>query len=207
MKSSHNTIMKTGETKTGATSVDEKSKFVIKDILIKKKNPQQKLEKYFKVTKPKKSQVERNFQGFPLSDCIWEEEVGQFVFRPASYYNKISCHNNGGDPSGDEEGALCRECLLRPCLVKGRWDDIMSFCEDTMIFEDDDSDAMYFKMMNHADSILVEVFGARHVRNHPTPLCVSALVGNYHDTKRGVEAAEEDPDDELVSGAVDGTDC
>ena len=168
--------------------------FVVKDIVLKKKNPQQKLKKYFPVTKAKKPRVEKNFQGFPMSECQWEESVQQFVYRPPSY-----CR----------EGELCPECLLRPCLVKGRWDDIMSFCEDTMIFEDDDSDAMYFKMINHAESILVEVFGARYTRNHPTPPCIFELVGKYHDAKKGMdnEATDEEfPDDELVAGAVDAND-
>lgn len=179
------------------TSVEPKTNFVVKDILRKKKNPQQKLEKYFAVTKPKKARVETNFQGFPLCECRWEEEVEQFVYRPAAYYKKDNSDEMG------KEGDLCRECLLRPCVVKGRWDDIMSFCEDTMIFEDDDSDAMYFKMINHAECILVDIFGARHVRNHPTPPCIFDVVGNYHDTKKGMESSEEDPDDELIAGSVD----
>ena len=186
--------------KTGTNSENDKTtKFVVKDIVMKKKNPQQKLEKYFAVSKVKKGRSEKNFQGFPLDQCRWEEAVNDFVYHPRSYCKETSQH----------EAELCRECLLRPCLVKGRWDDIMCFCEDTMVFENDDSDAMYFKMIHHAESILVEVFGARYVRNFPTPPCIFELVGKYHDVKSGMEDEDsgiEQPDDELVAGAMDGAD-
>ena len=178
---------------------DNKNNFVLKDILVKKKkNPQQKLEKYFAVSKPKKGREEKNFQGFPLGQCRWEEAVQDFVYQPPLYCSK---------EKNSEEADLCRECLLRPCLVKGRWDDIMCFCEETMVFEDDDSDAMYFKMINHAESIVVEVFGADYAGNHTTPLCVFGIVGKYHDFKRGMtedSSSQESPDDELVAGAIDG---
>lgn len=193
--------MKTKET-VQCLDKGRSNKFVVKNIVTKKKNPQQKLIKYFPVTKAKKPRAEKNFQGFPLSQCQWEESVNDFVYCPPSYCTE---ERSGGNMDCKE---LCRECLLRPCLVKGRWDDIMSFCEDTMIFEDDDSDAMYFKMINHAESILVDVFGARYVRNHPSPPCIFELVGKYHDTKKGLydaenSANEEFPDDELVHGAID----
>lgn len=81
----------------------------------------------------------------------------------------------------------------------------MEFCEDVMIFENDDSDEMYFKMMNHAESIVLDVFGPRYYRNHPSPTCINELVGRYHDVKREMEEEEEaDPDEDLVAGAIDG---
>jgi hypothetical protein len=68
----------------GTSSVNAASKFVIRDIVLKKKNPQQKLEKYFEVKKkPRINQaIRRNFQGFPLSECCYEEEIGNFVYCP-----------------------------------------------------------------------------------------------------------------------------
>ena len=76
-----------------------------------------------------------------------------------------------------------------------------------MVFDNDDSDAMYFKMIHHAESIVVDVFGARYVRNHPTPSCIYDAVGDYFSTKDPMdEEAEECPDEELVSRSVEGSD-
>ena len=176
----------------------KKTQFVCKNIVTKKKNPQQKLEKYFPVTRPKAPRVEKNFQGFPSVECRYETEVEKHVYRPPSYYK------NWND---QEEPPLCVDCLLRPCVVKGKWNEIMEFWEDVMISEDD-SDAMYFKMTNHSESILAEIFGDRFVRNNPAPLCVQDLVGRYiqEGTKEEEEEEEEkdERDDDLVAGAMDG---
>jgi hypothetical protein len=85
----------------------------------------------------------------------------------------------------------------------------MDFCEEVMIFENDDSKAMYFKMMNHAKSILVEVFGAEYVtKQERAPGCLYELVGNYHWTQSGMEGEEElqdgDPDEDFVTNSIDG---
>jgi hypothetical protein len=87
----------------------------------------------------------------------------------------------------------------------------MDFCEEVMIFENDDSKAMYFKMMKYADSILVEIFGAEYVtKQERAPGCLYELVGNYHRTKRGMEGEEElqdgNPDEDLVANSMDGED-
>ena len=172
--------------------------FISKNIVNKKKNPQQKLERYYSVTKSKGRVAEKKFQGFPLRLCKFEEEIGKFIYCPPCYTNKL-------EERQVKEAELCHECYLRPCVVKGKWEDIMGFCEDVMVFENDDSDAMYFKMVNHVESVLVEIFGARYVRNFPPPSCVYNLVGRYHDTKREMEE-EEHPDDGFGAAAIDGKD-
>jgi hypothetical protein len=121
-----------------------------------------------------------------MSECVYEEELDKYVFKPADY-----------PPAGEnppKEHALCHKCLLRPCLVKGKWDDIMGFCEDIMVFENDDSKGMYSKLMNHA-------------AHTAAPGCVYELIGKYHNVKSGMEAEgspDEHPDDELVANAIDG---
>lgn len=188
------------------------AQFVCRDIVRKKKNPQQKMERYFVVTKPKCQKVEKNFQGFPLSQCQYEEEVDEYVYCPPCYPSSVEEEETfvGGrkkKKKKKQERRLCKECFLRPCIVKGKWNDIMGFCEDIMVFENDDSDGMYFKMINHVQSILVEVFGSRYARNHGVPACVNAIVGNYLTIKSEMEGEDgEDPDDELVGRSVDGTD-
>lgn len=183
---------------TTTTKAEGKVPFVCRNIVRKKKNPQQKMERYFPVTKPKAEKVEKNFQGFPVAQCRYEEEIDKLVFCPPGY--------PGRNNDKEREPQLCQECLLRPCMVKAKWNDIMGFCEDIMVFENDDSDGMYFKMINHAESIQVDLFGPRYARNNPLPNCVHQIVGNYLDVKSGMEQEGGDPDGELVSGAVDGTD-
>jgi hypothetical protein len=181
------------------SAVCKKAQFVCKDIVWKKTNPQQKLERYFPVAKQGNAKVEKNFQGFPMSECVYEEELDKYVFKPAGY-----------PPAGEnptKQHALCHKCLLRPCLVKGKWDDIMGFCEDIMVFENDDSEGMYSKLTNHAESIMVEIFGAKYAAHTAAPGCVYELIGKYHNVKSGMEAEgspHEDPDDELVANAIDG---
>jgi hypothetical protein len=196
---------KEGSTSSVNAASNTASKFVIRDIVLKKKNPQQKLEKYFEVKKKTRTNqaIRRNFQGFPLSECCYEEEIGDFVYCPPCY------NNNKKRKEGGAEERLCHECLLRPCIVRGKWNHIMDFCEEVMVFENDDSEAMYFKMMNHAESILVEIFGAEYVtKQERAPGCLYELVGNYHRMKGGMEGEEElqdvDPDEDLVANSVDG---
>jgi hypothetical protein len=64
------------ENKDKAT-LPNKTPFVCKDIVKKKKNPQQRLERYFPVTKRRVTKVKKIFQGFPLTECIYEEEINK----------------------------------------------------------------------------------------------------------------------------------
>jgi hypothetical protein len=139
----------TGEgVKDGATPT-KKIAFVCKDIVTKKKNPQQTMERYFMVVKSKREIPKRNFQGFPLSKCVYEEEVMDIVYRPTGYPRRTERKNNSCTECTQQ---LCPGCLLRPCVVRGKWNEIMGFCEDTMVFENDDSVSMYFKTMTHTEA-------------------------------------------------------
>lgn len=84
----------------------------------------------------------------------------------------------------------------------------MPFCEHIMIFENDESDSVHSKLLHHIESILVEVFGSRYVRNCPTPHCMLEVVGEYHCFKTGTDddGEVEQPDDDLVAGAIDAND-
>jgi hypothetical protein len=72
------------ENKDNAT-LPKKTPFVCKDIVKKKKNLQQRLERYFPVTKQRVMKVEKNFQGVPLTECIYKEEINKYVFKPRKY--------------------------------------------------------------------------------------------------------------------------
>jgi hypothetical protein len=43
------------------------------------------MERYFMVVKPKREIPKRNFQGFLLRKCMYEEEVMDIVYRPTGY--------------------------------------------------------------------------------------------------------------------------
>ena len=181
-----------------------KAQFVSKNVAEKKKNPQQKMVKYFPITKPKRTTVEKNFQGFPLAECVHEEEIGKFVYCPPCY-RTITKENM---PGPRQEWRLCQDCLLRPCIVQGKWDEIMSICEDIAVHDDANSDSMFCAMLDQLQSILVVVFGQRYVQKHPTPTCVHGIVGRFLDLKCGMDedGHTEQPDDDLVAGAIDAAD-
>lgn len=201
----------------------ERATFIVKPIQ-KKKNPQQTMEKYFAVTKQKGSIGNRsgkNFQGFPLSQCKLEPAIGKFVYRPPTYYEKKPATKSSREP------ALCQHCLLRPCMVKDRWEELMSACgDDVGIFDKDQVDLIYFRMLNHAECIFVETFGPKYARTTPLPACINkrnmfletfgpCYAGKYcPSTEHGgtipdwikvleEEDHEEDPDKELIDNSVD----
>ena len=168
-------------------------------VAIKKsqKKPQAVMEQFFRVVKPKRIIPPKNFQGFPLEECKFEEEIKEHVYCPP-------CWTEIRDP----EYNLCTECYLRPCLTVKKWDDIMMFCGDVMVFEDHAVDGMYFKTLDHVESLMVEIFGSRYARKTGTPLCAMKVVGDYYDSVMSdrSEKQEEHPDDSLVEGALDAND-
>lgn len=162
---------------------------------IKKNKPQKVMQQFFPVIKPKREIPAKNFQGFPMEECEFDAEIGKHIYCPPCYGNK--------------ELTLCPQCLLRPCIVSEKWDDIMSFCGDIMVFEDHATDAMYMKTLDHVESLLVEIFGMRYARRNPMPTCVWKLVDDYYESVmkgRGESFKEQHPDDDLVEGALDSAD-
>jgi hypothetical protein len=128
------------------TTLPNKTSFVCKDVVKKKENPQQTLEMYFPVTKQRVTKAEKNIQGFLLTECIYVEEINKYVYKPRKY------PANGASSNSKKQHSLCPKCFLRQCFVKGKWGDLMGFCKDIMIFESGDSEGVYFKMLNHAES-------------------------------------------------------
>lgn len=189
-------------TDNNTNSKQKQRVFVCRNIVRKKKDPQQTMKKYFAVTKPLTKRVEKNFQGLPMKDCKFEHSISDYAYCPPRYPPKPL-----GGEDGDGEAEFCIDCLLRPCVVRGRWDDIMCFCEDSMIFEQvDDVDFLYGKLVRHMESILVELFGPRYTRNNPTPPCVYDALGKYLEARSLLDdegSGDGNPDDELLAGATD----
>lgn len=165
----------------------------IKTYKKKKKNNQKKMKQFFQVTKPKakKKDLEKNVQGFLISDCYFDEFMGIHVYSPRSY---------GGDPEAD----ICGSCLLRPCIAAAaspKRVGILSHCEETRINDAAksnflDKEFLHMKAMHHVESLFAEMYGARYARNHCVPVCLVTLIQAYW-KQFEVAESDSDPDDEV----------
>lgn len=168
--------------------------FVVKNIIQKKKNPQQKLERYFAVLKSKRAEVAplKNHQGFPTALCKHEEEIGKLVFCPPNY--------------GDKSKKLCRDCLLRPCVAMEKKTRILSFCEEMLLLENKPMEEIGEMLGVEAVSIMEEIFGSDCV--HKVCLstaCINNLAQSYLQARTGTSVVDEEgTDDDLIAQSLDG---
>ena len=74
-----------------------------------------------------------------------------------------------------------------------------------MVLEDHAVDGMYFKMLDHVELLMVEIFRSRYAHKTSTPPCAMKVVGEYYDSVMSdrSENQEEHPNDSLVEGALD----
>ena len=81
------------------------TEFRIKAIPKKKTNPQRKIKQFFLVTKLIPKQAEKNFQGFPLAECVYEEEIDKTVYSPPDWgFTQADGCRSDWD--------FCQKCLL-----------------------------------------------------------------------------------------------
>ena len=129
--------------------------------------------------------------------CKHEAEVNRTIFCPPNWGNE------------KEEAAtlvvweLCHECLLRPCFAAEKQFEMFEFaCE--LKWADPESedwggnDAIAWKTMKHAESLMAEVFGARCVRRVGLPWCAEKAIRNKCPLDE-----HPHPDDELAQVAED----
>lgn len=179
--------------------------FVLKDIVKKKKNPQQKLDKYFVVTKKAKfpkaeaSPVEKNFQGFPLTECVYESTVEKYVCRPVNYYRNK-------DKETIEKSDLCCECYLRPCLLKDEVGQEMLDGFHTVDLRWVDKFEAWSLMQELGEKVTRDVFGnLEQFGLYGVPSCVLASINRVHGVMFGLEEHEKtlDPKSDPVGAAID----
>ena len=170
--------------------------FVVKNIMQKRKDPQQRMEKYFPVVK--KSKSDKNFQGFPMEHCVYEDDVGKFVYRPTCYGME--------NKKGEEESKFCRECLLRPCFVQSKWKDMRYQCDGAKVQAEDTEEKVTWikEMMEQASFVLIGIFGRRYVEATPLPQCLFCWIDSCIPEEEESDLCERD--DDLVHGAIDGKD-
>ena len=85
----------------------------------KKKNPQKKIREFFSPAGPNKL-PSRNFQGFPIKQCIFEPTVNKWVYQPTGWGNYLPF------PFTKASWLFCEHCLLKPCFAMRKHCDI--FC-------------------------------------------------------------------------------
>lgn len=114
------------------------------------------LKSYFKVL--------RNFQGFNLKDCKYEQEIRDKVFVPKCYGTSWRLR------WGNVPAEFCRQCLLRPCLTDEYMREILVTSRSV--------EGRYGpaeernKVENVIRAKMESLFGKRYVRGLPTPCCV-----------------------------------
>ena len=135
----------------------------------KKKNPQKKIREFFSPAGPNKL-PSRNFQGFPIKQCIFEPTVNKWVYQPTGWGNYLSF------PFTKASWLFCEHCLLKPCFAMRKHCDI--FCveeekEDTL----DNNPFNSFSTMNRelrekAMALMAGVFGRGYAQRTGLPKCV-----------------------------------
>ena len=153
-----------------------------------KSQPTKNLYNYFSVVDKRRDRrpVQKNFQGFLLTSCRYEEELKDFVYCP---YGMQS----------DANSSLCHECCFRPCILSQRWDEIGAACDDGLAGPSFESpfapkrtvEDMYCRAMTAVeDQVLVPIFGRKYVDSHVPPSCVLGHVTEYFEAV-GSDLAEE----------------
>ena len=171
----------------------------------KKKDPQSVLQQFFPVVKKQRVIPEKNFQGFPMPECKYSEELDKHVYCPPCYGSSMR-----KEEPVDAVWRVCPDCYLSPCVTVEKWDEITDLCAEIML-PDGDADPenleeQLFKMLDQLDDILVEIFGPRYMRRRPVPECAATLVREYYDgvlQDLSLTPTEDHPDDSFAAAALD----
>ena len=147
-----------------------------------------KAKKIDKLFSPKK-----NFQGFPLKDCIMEKSIKKHVFVPKRYGEATRDDN--------EEHVFCEHCHLKPCITLEHCSDMAEKTAELSI----EKGLSYLTIVTRIETLmrgyLRKYFGREYVRNHPLPDCI-------HHTMPSLEKymKQEEDDDDDSSQEEDGED-
>lgn len=156
------------------------------------------MEHFFPVTKPKGEVSEKNFQGFPMKTCKFREEVNNHVHCPPGYGASAFAIHQDWD--------FCTTCLLCPCIVIEKEEDIMDFCRDVASADETSTSEMLWKAIGRSDELIEEIFGVRYARKTAPPKCLTELLEIYFDElrKQNGETWDESPEDEFAAESEEG---
>jgi hypothetical protein len=170
----------------------------------KKKNPQKKIKQFFAVTKPKMGPVEKNFQGKPMDQCFFSDQIGNYVWQPEVWGNT---RPNKNDPHRHSiyHRVTCEWCFLTPCIVEEKREEIFEMFDEITNSGVDDKLHLYGYAHDKAWAMLKEVFGPRYVRKFRMPQCLEELISQWSDLPHEERDPHQEPhpDDELVAGSLD----
>ena len=135
----------------------------------KKKNPQKKILEFFSPAGPNKL-PSRNFQGFPIKQCIFEPTVNKWVYQPRGWGNYLPF------PFTKASWLFCEHCMLKPCFAMRKHCDL--FCvEEEKEDMNHNNPCTSFSTMNRelrekALALMAEVFGRGYAQRTGLPKCV-----------------------------------
>ena len=120
------------------------------------------------VKKQKNAYYQTNFQGFPIDECEYCEEVEDWVYCPPRY-------------NGDPECALCKDCFLRPCIKWGKMEEFMLLSMERRHDYEGDRETIKHKILEGVEIIAKEVFGSNHIDSYGIPSCLIDLLISHLD--------------------------
>ena len=189
----------------------EETKLVLQPgtLKIKAWKPQRVLESFFPRVKSKRAINHNNFQGFDKRKCRFADNVGKLVHCPPGY---------GTEEQEEYERtgtwSVCNQCFLNPCVTIEWKEKMDGYCK--FIVEDPEQgnmEKMLSTMSLFLEFIMGQVLGAYHVRRlkqeDRVPDCATQYAIHYFTETRSAteepcgQDPTEDPDDELVAGAID----
>ena len=146
---------------------------------------QQKMKHFFQKKKP-----EMNWQGFPLPKCTSEGDHGP-LYRPVGWGQNLKDRFTKVNQPIPEIN-LCRNCLLRPCLMHEKYEDFRRLGDETLL-----SGAEPWKIYEVLDSLalklLTGIFGKRYVKSKmkTLPCCVREHLYEWYSYEEASESEDE----------------
>ena len=140
--------------------VSSEAKVVLKKSDRKRKDPQTKINDHFRSSKSRKPQ--RNHQGFPIDQCVFEPTLKRWTFQPKGHGAVEGPHS--------VPWLLCEHCLLRPCIVReGVGEALDMLARENPLTP---SCVLNWRAVDKAHDVLIDVFGRRYANKLGTPTCV-----------------------------------
>lgn len=76
-----------------------------------------------KQIKLKEAFLQRNFQKYPIKQCVYDATTGKHIYQPPKYKRVM-------EVEGLDRGVCCASCYLTPCIMVGRRHDFLESLAD-----------------------------------------------------------------------------
>ena len=156
-----------------------------------RQSKQTKITKFISV--PKKP-IQKNFQGFSMKRCCYEEDINDFVMIPNNYGTLYK--NRMG-----RQAHFCSTCYLRPCISKEFQQQLFS---PAYTISDNGASINEIEdmIMCKAEELMKSVFGPRYTKQNGIPHCVrwemsDRFPGCSEDSDGGGSGSDSDSEQEM----------